>query len=174
MLIVGRLAGRRRLSRWPPFGIIFSFVTPDHSGWGILMIKKILIAYDGSGFAKKAFDMGLQLAQFYHASVVVVSVTQLPEPAMIYETTELLDDARVHYEKEFAGLRAAAQAAGVHCETQVVVGHVADQIVQQATAENADVIVMGHRGKGIIERWMLGSVSKRVISYAHCSVLVVR
>jgi nucleotide-binding universal stress UspA family protein len=138
------------------------------------MIKRILIAYDGSVSAKKAFDMGLQMAQLYHAGLVVVSVTQLPEPAMIYETTALLDDAREHYEAEFAGLRASAQAAGVHCETRVVAGHVADQIVQQATAENADVIVMGHRGKGMIERWMLGSVSKRVISYAHCSVLVVR
>ena len=76
------------------------------------MIKKILIAYDGSSFAKKAFDMGLQLAQLYHEGIVVVSVTQLPEPAMIYETSELLDEARLHYEKEFADLRAKAQAAG--------------------------------------------------------------
>ncbi len=138
------------------------------------MIKNILIAYDGSPFAKRAFEVGLETARLYRAKALVLSVVQIPEPAMIYETTALLDEANAHYEKDFAELRAAAKSAGVPLETRVVVGHVSDQIVQQATNEHADLIVMGHRGKSLIERWLLGSVSKRVISYAHCSVLIVR
>jgi nucleotide-binding universal stress UspA family protein len=138
------------------------------------MIKNILIAYDGSRFAKRAFEVALQTARLYRAKALVLSVVQIPEPAMIYETTALLDEANSHSEKDFSELRAAAKSAGVPLETRVVVGHVADQIVQQATSEHADLIVMGHRGKSLIERWLLGSVSKRVISYAHCSVLVVR
>jgi len=138
------------------------------------MIKNILIAYDGSLFAKRAFVVGLDMARLYRAKALVLSVVQIPEPAMIYETTVLLDEANAHYEKDFAELRAAAKSAGVPLETRVVMGHVSDQIVQQATDEHADLIVMGHRGKSVIERWLLGSVSKRVISYAHCSVLVVR
>jgi nucleotide-binding universal stress UspA family protein len=138
------------------------------------MIKKILIAYDGSSFARKGFDLGLQMAQLYKAGLVVVSVVQLPEPAMIYETTALVDEANQHYEKEFANLRAAAQAVGVPVEMRVVVGHIADRIVQQASDENADLVVMGHRGKTMIQRWLLGSTSERVLRYAHCSVLVVR
>jgi nucleotide-binding universal stress UspA family protein len=139
------------------------------------MIKKILIAYDGSSYSKRAFDLGLQAAALRnHEAIVVLSVAQLPEPAMIYETAALLEEANAHYEKDFVGLRAAAKAAGVNIETHVVVGNVADQIIQQATQVNADLIVMGHRGKSVIQRWLLGSVSKRVISYAPCSVLVVR
>jgi nucleotide-binding universal stress UspA family protein len=138
------------------------------------MIKSILIAYDGSPFAKRAFEVGLEMARLCHAKTIVLSVAQIPEPAMIYETTALLDEANVHYEKDFSDLRAAAKSAGVPLETRVVIGHVSDQIVQQATDEHADLIVMGHRGKSLIERWLLGSVSKRVITYAHCSVLVVR
>jgi nucleotide-binding universal stress UspA family protein len=36
------------------------------------------------------------------------------------------------------------------------------------------MIVMGHRGKSRLQRWLLGSVSKRVLSYAPCTVTVVR
>ena len=104
----------------------------------------------------------------------MLSVAQMPDPAMIYETTSLLDEAHEHYEKDFAALNAAAKGAGVTLHTHVVVGHVADQIVQQATDERADLIVMGHRGKSLIERWLLGSATKRVVTYAHCSVLIVR
>jgi nucleotide-binding universal stress UspA family protein len=138
------------------------------------MFRNVLIAYDGSPFARKAFDVGLETARLHRARALVLSVVQIPEPAMIYETTALLDEANAHYETDFAGLRDAAKSAGVPLETRIVVGHVSDQIVQQATGEHADLIVMGHRGKSVIERWLLGSVSKRVISYAHCSVLVVR
>lgn len=138
------------------------------------MIRKILIAYDGSATAKRGFDMAMQMAQLYKSSAVLLSVVQLPEPAMIAETTSLMDDARDHYEKEFASLRASAKAAGVALETRVVVGHVADQIIHHATEGKMDLIVMGHRGKSMIQRWLLGSVSKRVVSYAPCSVLVVR
>jgi nucleotide-binding universal stress UspA family protein len=34
--------------------------------------------------------------------------------------------------------------------------------------------VTGHRGKGLFERWLLGSVSRLVIAYARCAVMVVR
>src|SRR5262245_18367816 len=138
------------------------------------MLQRILIAYDGSPFAKRAFDVGLEMARLYKAQAVVLSVAQMPEPALIYEPTALLDEVNAHYEKDFASLHASASSVGVALKTTVVIGHISDQIVQQAIEERADLIVMGHRGKSVIERWLLGSVSKRVISYAHCSVLVVR
>jgi len=139
------------------------------------MINKILIAYDGSTYSKRAFEIGLQMAALRnHEAIVVLSVVEVPEPSMIYETEALLEEANKHYEKDFVGLRAAAKTAGVGIEERVVAGHVSDQIIQHATDVNADLIVMGHRGKSVIQRWLLGSVSKRVISYAPCSVLIVR
>jgi len=56
----------------------------------------------------------------------------------------------------------------------VRVGHPAEQIVHMASEEDVDLIAMGHRGKTIVARWLLGSVSKRVLSYAHCTVAIVR
>jgi nucleotide-binding universal stress UspA family protein len=138
------------------------------------MVKKIVIAYDGSEPAMRAFRFALELAKFYSAPAIVLSVAQLPEPATMVESSALLEAATEHFEADFAKLRKEAETAGVSLESRVVVGHVAEQIVHQAAAEQADLIVMGHRGKSRIARWLLGSVSKRVLSYASCSVLIVR
>jgi nucleotide-binding universal stress UspA family protein len=54
------------------------------------------------------------------------------------------------------------------------VGHPAEQIIATAEEWGADLIVTGHRGHGLFERWLLGSVSRVVIAYARCAVLVVR
>ncbi|HPD30084.1 MAG TPA: universal stress protein [Phycisphaerae bacterium] len=137
-------------------------------------MKTILAANDGSESAKRAFQFALQLAKAFGSSVVVVSVAQPSEPPTSVETPALLDAATEHFEKDFVAFREAAQAAGVPLETDVVVGHPADQIVHQAVQRQADMIVMGHRGKSRFQRWLLGSVSKRVLSYAPCTVTVVR
>jgi len=63
---------------------------------------------------------------------------------------------------------------GVQPRFEIKVGHPAEQIVHFAEEAGADTIVMGHRGENLLQRWLLGSVAKRVISYAHCTVVVVR
>lgn len=52
----------------------------------------------------------------------------------------------------------------------------APQVAGQAAELSADAIVIGHRGHSLsfIERWLVGSVAKRVLAYAHCTVIVVR
>lgn len=47
-------------------------------------------------------------------------------------------------------------------------------IIETAEKENADVIVMGTRGLNTAQRWLLGSVSSRVVQHAPCNVLIVR
>jgi nucleotide-binding universal stress UspA family protein len=138
------------------------------------MLKKILVAYDSSESADRAFRFALEMAEKFAASVTVLAVAQLPEPAGMVESTAMLESATEHYEGNFADMRAAAGAAIVPLETLIAVGHAAEQIVHHADEGKVDLIVMGHRGKSVIERWLLGSVSKRVISYAPCSVLIVR
>jgi len=138
------------------------------------MIRKLLIAYDGSEQARKAFDVGIEIAAKFGADVFVVSVARPPEPADDVETEAILENANQYYEKHFAELRETAGAAGITPHFEILVGHPAEQIVHYANEKEVDMIVMGHRGKSLIERWLLGSVSKRVLSYAHCTVTIVR
>ena len=138
------------------------------------MIKKILVAYDGSESAGKAFSFALDLAKRYAAALTVLSVALLPEPPEDVETEAVLESAKERYEKLFAALKQKAGEEGVAPHFEIVAGHPAERIIYFAEQNGVDLIVMGHRGKTFIERWLLGSVSKRVISYARCSVTVVR
>jgi len=138
------------------------------------MISKILIAYDGSDPSKRAFDFGLDIASKYSAELLVLSVVRLPEPAVDVETESLVESGGEYYKEQFAELREKAASLGITPRFEVAVGHPAEQIIDRAEEENVDLIVMGHRGKTFVERWLLGSVSKRVLSYAHCAVTIVR
>ncbi len=137
-------------------------------------MKKILIAYDGSEAADKAYGHALDLAGKYGADLRVLAVASPPEFAEDVETEAILENAQEHYEKQFLNLKEQAAAQGVQPRFEIAVGHPAEQIIYHAEEDGVDLIVMGHRGKTFLQRWLLGSVTKRVISYAHCTVLVVR
>ncbi|MGC1816926.1 MAG: universal stress protein [Casimicrobiaceae bacterium] len=138
------------------------------------MNARILCGYDGSAAAEKAFDFALALASAFKSELRVLAVAQLPEPPEDVETEALVESAQDHFEKLFVGLRAKAAAAGVTPGFEVSAGHPAEQILYHADSWNADHIVLGHRGKNAFRRWLMGSVSHRVISYAVCTVTVVR
>jgi len=137
-------------------------------------MQKILIGYDASPQAEKAFAFGLDLAAKYHAQVMVVSVASPPEPPEMVETQAVLDNATEYYEAHFAKLRETAAQAGVELECLVLVGHPAEQIVRLATERQVDLIVMGHRGRSVVEQWLLGSVARRVLNHAPCTITIVR
>jgi nucleotide-binding universal stress UspA family protein len=64
--------------------------------------------------------------------------------------------------------------AGFTAEPICKSGDPAEEIMKVASKQKADLIVMGARGLGTIDRVLLGSVSMQVLQYAHCPVLVVR
>ena len=140
----------------------------------MIEMKKILLAYDGSEAADKAYRHALDLADKYGAELKVLAVASPPEFAEDVETEAILENAQEHYEKQFGPLKEQATARGFQPHFEITVGHPAEQIIYHAEQDEVDLIVMGHRGKTFLQRWLLGSVTKRVISYAHCTVLVVR
>jgi nucleotide-binding universal stress UspA family protein len=132
-------------------------------------VSKILIAYDGSEESDKAFDMK------YSAQMVVLSVARPPEPPIVVETQAVLDAADQYFRERFRGLESKARSAHIEPRFEIRVGHPAQQILQMAVEEPVQIIVMGHRGGGsFLKRWRLGSVARRVIDYAQCTVAVVR
>lgn len=134
----------------------------------------ILCAYDGSASADKAFDFSLTLTKALAGDLHVLSVVHPPEPPEDVETEALLESGQERVEKEFEHLKGRAESAAVHPRFKVAVGHPAEQILYRADELNADHIVLGHRGKNTFKRWLMGSVSHRVISYATSAVTVIR
>lgn len=138
------------------------------------MIRKILAAYDGSESADKAYAYALDLAKRYNAELQVLAVARPPEPPEDIETEAILENAETHFEQQFATMKQRAASEGIRAEFKVAAGHPAEQIIYHADEGKADLIVMGHRGKGFFERMLLGSISKHVVHYANCAVLIVR
>lgn len=142
------------------------------------MIKKILVAFDGSEKSYEAFDHALDLSKFAPpdspVEIIVLAVAQPPEPIDIVEMDAVIETITQHYEELFKGLMEKAREKGAAIKTEVVIGHPADQIVRYAQENGCDMIVMGHRGRSKIADWLLGSVSKRVSSYSPCTVTIVK
>lgn len=141
------------------------------------MLKKILVAFDGSQQSYQAFDFALDMSELCPGAapeIIVLSVAQPPEPVDIVEMDAIIDNATQHYEELFKTLREKALKKNLEIKPEVVVGHPADQIVRYAAEKKCDMIIVGQRGKSKIESWLLGSVSKRVATYAPCTVTIVK
>lgn len=138
------------------------------------MNARILCGYDGSAAAEKAFEYAVALAAAFDAELRVLAVAQPPEPPEDVETEALLESAQAHFEQQFTSLKQKAGGSGVTPQFEVASGHPAEQLLYHADSWNADHIVLGHRGKNVFRRWLMGSVSHRVLSYSACTVTIVR
>lgn len=138
------------------------------------MIKKILLAYDGSESAGKAVDAALDLALKYQAELYVLTVAQPPDFGEDVETEAIIENSRSYHERALAPVKGLIATSGVKAQFEVAVGHPAEQIIYHADRYRVDLIVLGHRGKSLFRRLLLGSVSKQVVQYADRTVLVVR
>ncbi len=135
-------------------------------------MKRILVGFDGSAAAGNALAFAADLAQHYQAVLHVMAVAQPPEIGDDIETEALIERSQAHC-RELLG-RATAQFPQLALVTVSRVGHPAEQLLRYADQNEIDHIVLGHRGRSFFDRWLLGSVSRRVVSYANCTVTVTR
>ena len=144
------------------------------------MFKNILIATDGSELAEKGVRQGLGLAKETRAKVTVVRATPIP-PVYVAEGIAMAPPPEVHEQllaavkKQFADIKARADAAGVACETVHVDNELPWQaILETADAKGADLIVMASHGRSGFSAAFLGSETQKVLSQAKVPVLVCR
>ena len=131
------------------------------------------MAFDASPHAEHALNVALSMAGDMKAKLFVLAVIRPPEPAESAEFHAVLDEGRERFEKSFIPIRERAKEREIELETDVVVGHPAEQILHKADTIQASLIVLGKRSHTVLHRWMLGSNSERVLKYAHCPVMIV-
>jgi len=145
--------------------------------YSVESIKKILIPTDGSDYSIHAAEYGLSLAKQYNAQITVVYVV---DEVVINRFTHVNEREDVAKELKEDGQRyvnfvlGLAEKAGVKATSLIVKGRPFEHIVHLANGLNMDLIVMGTYGHRGADRILIGSVSERVIQYAHCPVLVVK
>lgn len=141
------------------------------------MEKKILVAVDGSDPSVKAAKLAAELAKSLKAKLVLLYVTApLPEatrrePALethLQATTERF--ARHMLDRPADAVR----ELGLEPQLEVRNGPVAETIADIAGGEGYILVAVGSRGKGAVDRMLVGSVSDRVTHICPRPVLVVR
>ena len=142
---------------------------------------KVLIATDGSELAIHAARRGLELLGTPTAITVVAAVSEIPgDDAGGFEgSVETPEEQQAEWQQEQTDAAAAIAAtidAIKHPEAaqRVEVGDPGGAICAVAREFDADVVVLGSRGRGVLKRVVLGSVSEYVLHHAPCPVLVVR
>ena len=135
---------------------------------------KILVPVDGSANAQKALETACNLAKTQGpADVVLLAVA--PNLLDIEEGHLVADKLKRQAENALAQGKAKAQEMGVSVSSLMASGDsVADEIVEAAKKEKADLLVLGSRGLGAKTRSFIGSTASKVVTYSPCSVLVVK
>jgi nucleotide-binding universal stress UspA family protein len=140
-------------------------------------MERILIATDGSPAAQEAVEVGLALAQEHGATVTFVHVLPADEfvvgrgaPPFAIAHSVAIDDS----DMALAEAAEMAEAAGVAFELERISGETAREIVALADAKDADLTVVGSRGRAAVSSALLGSVSLAVLKRSKRPVLVVR
>ena len=147
------------------------------------MIKKILIAVDGSKHSLSSVSYGAEIAKAMDAQVLlyhVVKPYKLPDALRVFAKAEHMQTfdpelLRKGAQYLLAGALSEARKAGVkNVEIETDEGPIARSIIDRAKTFKADLIVIGSRGMGDMEGILRGGVSHRVETLAKCPVLVVK
>jgi nucleotide-binding universal stress UspA family protein len=141
------------------------------------MAQTIVVGTDGSEPAERAVREAIGIAARDGAQLHIV--TAFPDPAMFREriaSGAMTVNINLREVADSVAARAVreAEAEGVEVTTHAHEGDPAEAILDTASEQNADLIVVGNRGLSGIRRFLLGSVSQKVSEHASCNVMIVR
>jgi nucleotide-binding universal stress UspA family protein len=143
-------------------------------------LQRLVVPLDGSELAEKALPCAVELAKKMHLELTLLRVYLMPGvayPTGSYAADwKLLDrEARQRAGNYLQGkLRQLRNEGLEHVSFDVLEGSAAEQIIDFAREYPASLIAMSSHGAGGIGRWLLGSITERIIRHAETPVLVVR
>lgn len=144
------------------------------------MYKRILVPTDGSDITAKALQTAIDLARITGAEISTIGVKepfpysaisemQPVPPQEFYDAQERIAAARVKTAVD------TATAAGIRASGHTVEAlHPWEAIIDHATTQGCDLIVMASHGRRGISALLLGSETQRVLIHTTLPVLVVR
>jgi nucleotide-binding universal stress UspA family protein len=137
-------------------------------------MKTIVVAYDETDPAKRALERAAELASAFGSTVIVTSVSPrlAGSPHGGVGAVDPTDPPEQH-DTELQHAQAFLAGKGIQAEIQPAVGDPADAIIEAAETRGADLIVVGSRELGLVQRLLGQSVSQSVAAHAHTDVLIV-
>ncbi len=147
------------------------------------MYQKILLPTDGSKFAEKAAEHAIWIASRSGAEIIVLNVIEtsslvgLPAEDLIVKIKEMLKEEGRRSLERISEMIAQSEDESKIKDVKITLtseeGSPADSILKTIENENVDLVVMGTSGKHGLDRFLLGSVTEKVVRSATCPVLAV-
>lgn len=147
------------------------------------MYQKILLPTDGSKFAEKAAEHAIWIASRSGAEIIVLNVIEtsslvgLPAEDLIVKIKEMLkEEGRRSLERISEMISQSEEESkieDVKITLKTEEGSPAESILKTIENENIDLVVMGTSGKHGLDRFLLGSVTEKVVRSSKCPVLAV-
>ena len=134
-------------------------------------MKTILVAYDDTGPSKRALERAASLAETFGSRVLVTSIAPLAHSAP-RSATHVTKGAGVG-DDEVRTAQSILTERGIDAEAVTAHGHPASAIAKLAEDRGADLVVIGSRGLGPIQRLLGQSVSQAVSRRVQCDLLIV-
>ncbi len=149
------------------------------------MFKRILVPLDGSPRAESALAVAARVARASDGTIVLLQVVSIPATYTPYiygpdmaqspmYAQELIDIEQLNAEKYLAEIAKSDTLAGIKVEKTVIPGTAGMIILDTASGEHIDLIVMCSHGETGFKRWALGSVAQHVSRHSSVPVLVLR
>ena len=147
------------------------------------MYKRILVGLDGSAHGLRTAETAARLAAKFGAELHLLTVTRPYEVSVevqgYLETENLLGEPSYMLDEATQAIVDKAKAIAEQNKVRKVLtvvreGKPAGVLVDYATGNQMDLLVVGSRGVGDLEAALFGSVSQKVSQLAGCSVLIVR
>jgi nucleotide-binding universal stress UspA family protein len=130
-------------------------------------VRRILLAVDGSKSSDQALQFLLKHMRPTNKGRIEVQVLQVLPP-FVHTKEAMASVARTtRYTQKL-------EAAGFIVKDTIRAGDPAGEIIKAAKSFHADLLVVGAKGLGAVRRFLLGSVSTKLIHHSPCSILVVR
>lgn len=142
-------------------------------------LKSILVGCDFSPYSDLAFSHALSLAQEFESELHIVHVI---EPTVYKDLTrhareareQSSRDLRIYLKETMEKMVPEDAKAWCKPKTALLAGFAHEELAKYALVNKIDLIVMGVRGQGLVEKLLVGSTTDRVVREAHCPVLAVR
>ncbi len=138
-------------------------------------MKTILVGYDQTDPSERALERAIELAKAFEAKILITSVARVMADAGTGRSMGGLDptDSPEEHDAEMKSAAERITTAGLSAELVRAIGDPAEAIVKAAEQKGADLIVVGARERGWMQRMLDHSVSQDVARHARCDVLIV-
>ena len=147
-----------------------------------MLMKNILVPYDGSPLSKKALDLAKDLARNFNADLKLLMVIPVYYPisdsvfsgAAVMNYQQVVKALTEQGEKELKKVTEKCREEGAKTFYKIVHDDVSDAIMKEAKKSKIDLIIMGSRRlTGVASLKRLGSTARHVSEHATCPVTII-